>query len=111
MADENITSYVVSAGDTLNKIATSYSKYISGPTISEKINTLCSINHISDQNYIVIGQIIYFTEEAAIAAGATYPQEKSVTITSFGYYAGNTGILYSSWEWNNSDTDHFEVIW
>lgn len=111
MADENITSYVVSAGDTLNKIVTNYSKYISGSTISEKINTLCTINHIPDQKYIVIGQIIYFTEEAAIAAGATYPQEKSVTITSFGYYAGNTGTIYASWEWNNPDTNYFEIVW
>lgn len=114
------THYVVQSGDTLNSIVKEFGSSISGSTTNDKIKTLCDINHIKDADVICIGQVIYFTEEAAKNAGVTYNQGKTALITAFGFYSNKEGKLYVSWEWDHGDgddeddeddTDHYEVRW
>lgn len=107
--DKNGRDYVVViSGDTLSEIAEAY---FGDHT---RYPELCTINHIEDENYIVVGQIIYLNETSSGSTSSPKVEStKSVTITQFGLLAGGvTNELYATWTWpKESDTKEYDIEW
>lgn len=107
--DKNGRDYIIVIyGDTLSEIAEAY---FGDHT---KYKTLCAINKIEDENRIVVGQTIYFTEASSGSAPSSAPTStKAVTITQFGLLAGGaTNELYATWTWDyENKTKEYDIEW
>lgn len=101
-------SVTVVKGDTLWGIAEAYPSYISGSTTQAKINTMVSLNHINNPNYIVVGQVIKLSGSATPA-----PTNKTsrATISVFGLQSNTDRTVYATWTWTKSNTKEYHVIW
>lgn len=101
-------SVTVVKGDTLSEIALTYKDYISGSTNAARINTLVSLNHIKNPDYIVIGQVIKLS-------GSTTPAPTNntsrATISVFGLQSNTDRTVYATWTWTKSNTKEYQVIW
>ena len=66
------------------------------------------MNHISDPDYIVVGQVLIVSGTAA-----TKPVNNSsmATIKAFGLQSNTDRSVYATWTWDRSNTDHYEVKW
>lgn len=93
------TTYTVKKGDTLTKIAKAY-----GTTVS----ALAKLNNIKNVNYIVVGQVLTISGEAAKTT--TNTTSKPI-VDRFGLVANTTRSVYAGWTWNKANTDHYEYIW
>ena len=105
---EDKKSVTVVKGDTLWKIAETYGSYISGSTTQAKINTMVSLNHISNPNYIVVGQVIKLSGSAT---PAPTNNTSRATISVFGLQSNTDRTVYATWTWTKSNTKEYQVIW
>lgn len=106
------TTYTVQKGDTLTKIAAKFNTTVS---------TLVSLNNISNQNLIYVGQVLTVSgtvssKNATSGSGSnsnsnTASSSSMVTITSFGLQADTDRTIFVTWKWNKSNTDHYKVRW
>lgn len=101
-------SVTVVKGDTLWGIAETYGSYISGSTIQAKINTMVSLNHINNPNYIVVGQVIKLSGSAT---PAPTNNTSRATIRVFGLQSNTDRTVYATWTWTKSYTKEYQVIW
>ena len=102
------TYVVVEKNDTLSQIALTYKAFISGETNNHRINTLVKVNKLTNKNYIVVGQKIYFktTSSSSSAASSSKP-----TIKAFGVQSNTDNTFYVTWNWSKSNTEHYRVRW
>lgn len=101
-------SVTVVKGDTLWDIAKTYPDYISGSTIQARINTMVSLNHIHNPNYIVVGQVIKLSGSAT---AAPTNNTSRATISVFGLQSNTDRTVYATWTWTKSNTKEYQVIW
>lgn len=101
-------SVTVVKGDTLWGIATTYGSYISGSTTQAKINTMVSLNHINNPNYIVVGQVIKLSGSAT---PAPTNNTSRATISLFGLQSDTDRTVYATWTWTKSNTKEYQTIW
>lgn len=101
-------SVTVVKGDTLWDIAKTYPNYISGSTIQARINTMVSLNNISNPDYIVVGQVIKLSGSATPAP--TNNSSRAI-IDVFGLQSNTDRTIYATWIWSKSNTKEYEVIW
>lgn len=96
-------------GDTLSEIALTYKDYISGSTNEARIKTLVSVNDITNRDFIVVGQKIYF------ASGSSSSTTKSSTLRAiikvFGLQSNTDRTVYATWNWSVSNTKEYSVVW
>ena len=93
------TTYTVKKGDTLSQIAVKY---------STTVNALVSLNHITDPDYIVVGQVLIVSGSAAKAPSST---SSTVTIKAFGLQSDTDRTVYATWAWTKTNTEHYQVQW
>ena len=93
------TTYTVKKGDTLTAIAKKY-----GTTVS----ALVKLNNITDPNFIVVGQKLTISGEAA---PTTQSLSSRPVIKAFGLQSNTDRTVYATWAWDQSNTDHYEVKW
>lgn len=110
----------VESGDTLSEIALEYKSYISGSSNSDRVNTLKRINNISNVDYIVIGQKIYFDKSGDSSSGSSGSSSSSSSsssnsnrpkIKAFGLQSNTDNTIYVTWDWSKSNTEHYRVRW
>lgn len=101
-------SVTVVKGDTLWGIAEAYPSYISGSTTQAKINTMVSLNHIKNPNYIVVGQVIKLSGSAT---PAPTNNTSRATIDVFGLQSNTDRTVYATWTWSKSNTKEYQTIW
>lgn len=101
-------SVTVVKGDTLWGIAEKYGSYISGSTTQAKINTMVSLNHINNPNYIVVGQVIKLSGSAT---PAPTNNTSRATISVFGLQSNTDRTVYATWTWTKSNTKEYQIIW
>lgn len=93
------TTYTVVRGDTLTAIAKKYNTTVSN---------LVKLNNISDPDYIVVGQVLVISGTAATTAkNTTY----RATIKVFGLQSNSDRVVYATWSWDKSYTEHYKVQW
>lgn len=102
---------LVERGDTLSEIAYAYKNSLPGsPSSTTKAtNQLAAINNIKDPNKIYVDQKVYLEEEEEVEKEPAPPTQ--VTIDHFGYQSNSSGVLFATWTWERSDTQHYEVEW
>lgn len=99
------TYVTVEWGDTLSQIAVDYKAYSGGATCQQ----LAAINGIPNPNLIRVGQRIQLVD-----IGTPAPVEQAVTkvtINQFGLQSNANNVLFVTWDWSRSNTDHYEVHW
>lgn len=101
-------SVTVVKGDTLWAIANTYKDYISGSTTQARINTMVSLNHIKNPDYIVVDQVIKLSGSATPAP--TNNTSRAI-IDVFGLQSNTNRTVYATWIWTMSYTKEYQVIW
>ena len=99
---------IVEKKDTLSQIALTYKKYISGETNNHRVNTLVKVNKLTNKNYIVVGQKIYFKSTSSSSSSSS---SSKPTIKAFGIQSNTDNTFYLTWNWNKSNTEHYRVRW
>lgn len=97
------SSVIVEAGDTLSEIAQAFAGGAS------KYKQLAAINNISNPDYIFIGQTIQLTSSGSSSSGAV--STSKATINQFGLQSNADGVIFATWDWSMSHTDHYEIEW
>lgn len=97
-------------GDTLSEIALTYKDYISGSTNEARMQTLVSVNDITNRDFIVVGQKIYF---ASGSSGSTTKKDSTARaiIKVFGLQSNTDRTVYATWSWSVSNTKEYSVVW
>lgn len=93
------TKYIVKKGDTLSQIAKD-----NGTTVAK----LVELNHITNPNYIVVGQ------ELILSGTATTPTKNTSNkpiIKTFGLQSDTDRTVYATWTWDKSNTENYKVMW
>jgi hypothetical protein len=67
---------------------------------------LVELNDISNEDFIVVGQVLKLTGTATKKTNKTSKAE----VKTFGLLSNGTS-LYASWKWDKTDTEHYSVIW
>lgn len=104
------TYVTVVKGDTLSQIALDYKSYIAGSDNAARIQTLVKVNDITDPDFIVVGQKIYFAESGSSSSGSKNTTS-TATIKAFGLQSNTDRTVYATWKWDKNNTDHYEVKW
>lgn len=105
--------YTVVKGDTLWTIAKKYPSELgisdtsNNTQINKAVNTLVDLNNITNKNLIVIGQKIKITGTKTTETNRT----NMAVIKAFGLRSDQEDMLYATWTWTKSNTDHYEVEW
>lgn len=92
----------VERGDTLSSIAKNYGN---GKTYQQ----LAALNDIPNPDLIYIGQKVYLTSEGTTPKKQT--SARTVTINQFGPMADSDNVLFITWKWSTSNTEHYAVRW
>lgn len=92
--------YTAKRGDTLWAIANAHKDKISGNTIAKKIDTLCQINKIKDENLIHVDQQIKFSNTTSSSKSSTPAKSNKPKITGFNLKTTSTTgrDMYATWE-------------
>lgn len=96
MAD---TYYTVKKGDTLTSIALKF---------NTTVTKLVELNHLTNPNYIVVGQVLRVTGN---------PTKEPVNTTSiptiryFGLQSNTDRTVYATWLWSKANTEHYITRW
>lgn len=94
-----MATYKVVQGDTLYAIAAKY-----GVSVSD----LVSWNNITNPNYIVVGQVI---NVSATTPSSSSNLSSRAVVDVFGLQSNTNRTIYATWTWNNTNTEHYQVIW
>ena len=100
-------SVTVQSGDTLSKIASTYSKESGGKTYQQ----LAALNNIKDANKIYINQVIKLVKDGESSTPSSTADSNKATINQFGVQSNNETTLFATWEWSKSNTANYEVKW
>ena len=106
------SQYIVAKGDTLSEIA--FDNYQNAGYSSYKtyMNYLVELNHITDPDYIVVGQVLKMS--GTVTSPAANVTSKA-TIKAFGLQSKQEGYdartMYATWTWDRSNTEHYQVKW
>lgn len=95
-------TYTVVQGDTLYSIAERY-----GTTVDE----LVKLNNISNPNVIQVGMKLTLPNSVGTAATVTKTLSQSAVIKTVQPVTQGSRQLYSSWTWDQPNTDHYEYRW
>lgn len=103
------TYVTVESGDTLSAIALEHLGDAS------KYKQLATINGISNPNYISVGQKIYLSKQTS-SGTTTNKTSKTTTsncvkIDNFGLQSNADNVLFATWVWSKSNTEHYEYKW
>ena len=109
-------THKVVKGDTLSAIAKKY-----GTTV----DAIAKLNNIKNVNLIYVGQVLTISGQSSTdivpkketnnnttdpTPGPDY-QNNQCKITSYGLQAGTERTLFAIWQWQKTNTDHFELEW
>ena len=95
----NVT-YKVVKGDTLSGIAKA-----KGTTV----NALLALNpDITNKDLIYVGQVIIIS---GTSSPKTTNSSQKAKITNFGLQSNTDRVIFATWAWDKSNTDHYEVEW
>lgn len=103
----------VEKNDTLSAIARDFKSYSNNATYQQ----LAAINDISNPNIIHIGDKIYLTKAAYDEAHKTTTTTtkkatlKKATINKFGLQSNSDNLIFATWKWDQTNTDHYEYQW
>lgn len=107
------TYVTVQKGDTLGRIASTYSQYSGGASYKQ----LAAINNISNPNRIYVGQIIKLTKSSSGGSGSGSGSTTSSSsasrpeITQFGIQSDSENTLFAAWSWTKGNTASYAVLW
>lgn len=107
------TYVTVQKGDTLGRIASTYSAYSGGASYRQ----LAAINNISNPNRIYVGQIIKLTKSSSGGSGSGSGSTTSSSsasrpeITQFGIQSDSENTLFATWSWTKGNTASYAVLW
>lgn len=107
------TYVTVQKGDTLGRIASTYSQYSGGASYKQ----LAAINNISNPNRIYVGQIIKLTKSSSGGSGSGSGSTTSSSsasrpeITQFGIQSDSENTLFATWSWTKGNTASYAVLW
>lgn len=93
------TTYVVQKGDTLSELAVKYNTTVSN---------LVALNHITNPDYIVVGQVLQLSGSASSPTPNT---TSTATIKAFGLQSNTDRTIYATWNWDKSYTENYQVMW
>lgn len=105
--------YTVVKGDSLWTIAKKFPSELNITDTSDDgqiltaVNKLASLNNITNKNFITIGQKIKITGTRT----AETNNSNVAKIKAFGLRSDTDNMLYATWTWTKSHTDHYEVEW
>jgi hypothetical protein len=94
----NVTHKVV-WGDTLSELAVKYNTTVAN---------LVKLNNIKNPDYIVVGQVLIISGEAATEKKNTTNQP---VIKVFGLQSGTDRTVYATWSWDQQYTKEYSVKW
>lgn len=101
-------TYVVKRGDTLWEIAKDYLSVLGVSTTKEGVDKLVELNHITDPDYIVVGQKLKITGTPdKVKANTT----SKVKITVCGLQSDTTRTVYATWQFDKDHLKEYEVCW
>ena len=98
-------SVTVQKGDTLSGIAKTYLGDAS------KYKELAAINNIKNPNLIYVGQVIKLSGTATSTGTKTTNNSSKATIAQFGLQSDTDSTIFATWNWDKSNTDHYEAEW
>lgn len=98
-------SVTVQKGDTLSGIAKTYLGDAS------KYKELAAINNIKNPNLIYVGQVIKLSGTATSTGTKTTNNSSKATIAQFGLQSNTDSTIFATWNWDKSNTDHYEAEW
>ena len=93
-----MSTYIVKKGDTLWDLAKKFNT-----TVSE----LARINNIKNPDYIVVGQKL----ETSGTASKPKSSNNMAVVTVFGIQSNTERTMYTTWEWKQSNTKEYQVMW
>lgn len=111
-----ITTYTVKRGDSLWKIATTYSSSIAGSTTNAKIDTLVSLNGIKNRNLIYVGQVLKLSGSSSSSSSTTQTDSTKPVVDVVALQANNNTssknrAVYASWTFSRTNTAKFTYRW
>lgn len=100
------TEHKVVKGDTLWGIA---KKYLGN---GARYTELAAINNIKNPNLIYVGQIIKLTSSGGSGGTTSKPTTSNkASNVRMGVLANDDNTLYATWDWNNTNTESYKVLW
>ena len=97
-----MSTYTVVKGDTLSQIAREL-----GTTVAQ----LVSWNNIQDPNRIVVGQVLNTSGDSSGGSSSSGSSGSRASVKVFGLQSNTERTLYATWEWDQSNTENYEVYW
>ena len=95
---------LVEAGDTLSEIAQDFFGGVSNT------DQLAALNDISNKNLIYVGQTISLVGGGGSSSSGSV-NVAAATINQFGIQSNSGSTIFATWDWNRSNTDHYETEW
>lgn len=105
---EDLTTYVVKAGDTLSEIAQKFKSQFGFSDTYDFVDKLAELNNLTDPNYIVTGQTIKLSGEADPVKANTTARP---TIKVFGLQSNTDRTVYATWNWDKDHTEEYKCMW
>lgn len=92
-------TYTVVKGDTLSELAVKFNTTVSN---------LVKLNGIKDPDFIVVGQKLKLSGDAATG---TVNTTSKPTINVFGLQSNTDRTMYATWTWSKANTDCYQPMW
>ena len=110
--NQNLKMVTVEQGDTLWAIAEKHKSFLPGnPYSTQKaVQQIAAINNIKNPDLIYVDQKIHLEKEGGSDSSSSSDVTQA-TINQFGYQSNSSGVLFATWTWEKSDTQHYEVEW
>ena len=102
------SAHKVVKGDTLWAIADKYKGENGYTNISLYLEYLVKLNHLSNPDYIVVGQIIKLN--GTVTADSKHIASR-VSIKVLGIQSNTDRTAFVSWKWNRTNTKEYKVRW
>ena len=95
---------LVEAGDTLSQIAQDFFGGVS------KTDQLAALNGITNKDLIYTGQTINVSGTSSSSSGGS-TSVSAATINQFGLQSNADNIIFATWNWDQGNTQNYEVEW